>query len=152
MNELHGAKVENNPLGFILSSNGIAYTTFSLKSLRTGKHFTYKVKKAEPRPGHPDTWFVKYLFGPDNTADYCYMGMIRNNEFRITTKFRTAELKPETPVVKALVWTLRRLAANQNTPNLEVWHAGKCGRCGRALTVPESVALGFGPECANKVF
>jgi hypothetical protein len=30
---------------------------------------------------------------------------------------------------------------------LEVWHEGRCGRCGRALTVPESVERGIGPEC-----
>ena len=28
---------------------------------------------------------------------------------------------------------------------LEVWHEGKCCRCGRTLTVPESVKLGIGP-------
>lgn len=26
---------------------------------------------------------------------------------------------------------------------------GKCGRCARRLTTPESVQLGFGPECAK---
>src|ERR1019366_4832357 len=31
--------------------------------------------------------------------------------------------------------------------NLEVWHEGKCGRCGRKLTVPESIERGIGPEC-----
>ena len=33
----------------------------------------------------------------------------------------------------------------------EVWHEGKCGRCGAKLTVPESVASGFGPECVKLV-
>lgn len=32
-------------------------------------------------------------------------------------------------------------------PSLEVWHEGRCGRCGRALTVPESIASGIGPVC-----
>lgn len=34
---------------------------------------------------------------------------------------------------------------------VEVWHEGSCGRCGRKLTVPESIANGLGPECAEKV-
>ena len=34
---------------------------------------------------------------------------------------------------------------------LEVWHEGRCGRCNRALTVPESIASGIGPECAKHV-
>jgi hypothetical protein len=28
-------------------------------------------------------------------------------------------------------------------------HAGKCGRCGRKLTVPQSIETGIGPECAS---
>ena len=34
---------------------------------------------------------------------------------------------------------------------VEVWHEGICGRCGRKLTVPESVERGLGPECAGLV-
>jgi hypothetical protein len=30
---------------------------------------------------------------------------------------------------------------------LEFWHEGRCGRCGRRLTVPDSIASGYGPEC-----
>jgi len=32
-----------------------------------------------------------------------------------------------------------------------VFHEGACGRCGRTLTVPESIASGFGPECIRYV-
>ena len=31
------------------------------------------------------------------------------------------------------------------------WHEGRCGRCGRKLTVPESIEAGYGPECINLV-
>jgi len=27
----------------------------------------------------------------------------------------------------------------------------RCGRCGRVLTVPESVESGFGPECIGRL-
>lgn len=33
---------------------------------------------------------------------------------------------------------------------LQVWHEGRCGRCGRKLTVPSSIETGLGPECAGK--
>jgi hypothetical protein len=150
-NELSGAKLQSNQLGFILASNGIASSNFSLKSLRTGKHFTYKVKKAEEKVGQPDTWFVKYLFGSDNNTDYKYMGMIRNGNFMLTAKSKASGLTVETPVVNAFSWAFHRMVAGQDTPNMEVWHSGKCGRCGRKLTVPESVELGLGPECASKM-
>lgn len=32
---------------------------------------------------------------------------------------------------------------------IEVWHEGRCGRCARRLTVPESILIGIGPECAE---
>jgi hypothetical protein len=33
----------------------------------------------------------------------------------------------------------------------EVYHEGRCGRCNRKLTVPESIETGLGPECASKL-
>jgi hypothetical protein len=30
---------------------------------------------------------------------------------------------------------------------IEIWHEGKCGKCGRQLTVPSSIETGIGPEC-----
>ena len=36
-------------------------------------------------------------------------------------------------------------------PALEVWHEGRCGRCGRKLTTPQSVETGFGPVCAQNL-
>jgi hypothetical protein len=30
-----------------------------------------------------------------------------------------------------------------------VWHEGSCARCGKKLTVPESIESGFGPECVK---
>jgi hypothetical protein len=32
-----------------------------------------------------------------------------------------------------------------------IWHEGRCGRCGRRLTVPESIESGYGPECIGKI-
>jgi hypothetical protein len=31
--------------------------------------------------------------------------------------------------------------------NIEVYHYGKCGRCGRVITAPLSIKIGIGPEC-----
>ena len=33
---------------------------------------------------------------------------------------------------------------------VQVWHEGRCGKCGRKLTVPESLTSGLGPECAGR--
>ena len=49
-------------------------------------------------------------------------------------------------------WLWRRITSNTALPpKAEVWHEGSCGRCGRKLTVPESIENGLGPVCAGLV-
>lgn len=148
-------------LKFILAGN--AYLT--LVSKATGTRYTYRVntqKKNEnqttlwPEGKAPQkTWFVSLLKGPDNTADYVYLGIIQDNNFRLTRKSRmTSVSKP----VQAFAWSFASLTSGVIPANLEIWHHGRCGHCGRMLNVPEykvngvivaGIALGIGPECAG---
>jgi hypothetical protein len=143
---------------------------FTLRSLKTGMRYTYKVRvkkedvvQAEEyaRLGDPDAsarmlqdapYFVNLLRGPDNTADFAYMGVLRRTwAFSLTSASRMGR---EAPAVKALVWFLERARLERTGllgVTLEFWHDGRCGRCGRKLTVPESVASGLGPECAGRL-
>lgn len=144
--------------------------TFTLRSQKTGTRYTYRVSQAKERSnfltmpteireqhlqfrektlGEPvDTWFVSLLSGPDNEGDYMYLGMIRNGQFLLTKKSRmTSDSLP----VKAFRWTWEKLVAGVEPQQVEIWHAGKCGRCGRTLTVPESISSGYGPECIQHV-
>ena len=126
-------------IDFVMAGNA----TFTLLSTATGKHYTYKVTKSKDAP----RWFVKVLCGRDNENDYRYIGMIQNRTFLLTSG---SELAPNCPSVISFRWFFLRLAKNNRAPEgLEVWHAGRCCRCGRTLTVPESIALGLGPECAK---
>lgn len=152
-------------LKFILAGN--AY--FTLRSAKTGTRYTYRVRRAEsvdtnqknlPLPElakvnaaeavRKPMYFVSLLAGPDNGADYVYLGIIGNNGcFTLTRKSRMTRVSP--PVV-AISWTLTKLQNLSVLPNdLEIWHEGRCGRCGRMLTVPESIAAGLGPECAGRM-
>jgi len=134
-------------LQFITGGNA----TFTLRSKATGARYTYKVRRAKDNPAYANNgvvYFVSLLSGPDNTGDYVYIGMIKHNVFQLTRK---SHMNNDSIPVKALAWSLRRLVGGILPAELEIWHAGKCGRCGRTLTVPESVASGFGPECAGKL-
>jgi|SRR5271163_195999 len=131
-------------LAFILA--GKATVTF--RSISSGSRFTYKIKAAPKRnENDAQTWFVSLLNGPDNTTDYIYIGIIRNNEYIWTSKARVGK---QTPSVLGFDFVLKSLVKN-SMRGFEVWHEGKCGRCGRPLTVPESIAQGFGPECIHLV-
>lgn len=137
-----------SPVSFILGGN--AY--FTLRSAKTGTRFTYRVSLAKTEPGsqYPGpTYFVSLLNGPDNWQNYMYLGLIgRDCKFRLT---KGSKAGADATSVKAFAWTWTRLAAGQKTDGVEIWHEGKCGRCGRKLTVPESIETGFGPECATKL-
>ena len=120
----------------------------TLQSQKTGVRYTYRVRKAEDN-GRGDMWFVSLLTGADNESDYTYMGIIgQQGGFRTTAKSR---YKSDSTPVLAFDYSLRALTAGRMPPGVEVSHEGRCGRCGRALTVPSSVAAGIGPECAEKM-
>lgn len=116
---------------------------FTLRSKKTGTRYTYRVSKAKDSE---TVFFAALLVGSDNTKNYGYLGVIQDRKFRLTKKSRMAETA--SPVV-ALKWTLNNLINHSLPEQLEFWHEGRCGRCGRMLTVPESLELGVGPECAS---
>jgi hypothetical protein len=127
--------------------------TFTLESEKTGKRFTYRVQYPMDREtGKPDRsgiMFASALTGPDNTRNYSYFGNIKGaGRYELGRKSR---LSADTMSVKVFEWFYRTVIVQQRMPEkLKVYHMGKCGRCGRALTVPSSIKSGIGPECAKK--
>lgn len=131
---------------------GNAY--FTLRSAKTGVRYTYRMSKADCRTCgdgpcvHRPRWFVSLLSGPDNTTDYVYIGMVQDGEFKRT---KASKMAWDSLPVLALQWVLHNLYDGKMPPQAEIWHEGRCGRCGRRLTVPESIAAGLGPDCAGKM-
>lgn len=124
---------------FILAGNA----RFTVRNPNTGNRFTFRVRQGK---GENAPHFVQVLTGPDNGADYCYLGTIfTDGRFVVTRKSR---ISPDAPSARAFSWTWARLQAGRDLGPAEVWHEGRCGRCGRALTVPESIESGLGPVCA----
>lgn len=118
--------------------------TFTLLNPLTGNRRTYRVARSKDGRVH----FVSVLVGPDNTSNYGYIGFIRGGAFRHGGAKAVAG--SDSVAVRAFDWFWRHRRALAETP-VEVWHEGRCGRCGRALTVPESIQTGLGPECAGRV-
>lgn len=142
-----GARLEGDRIReFALAGNAI----LALRSVETGTRFTYKITQNEAGTTH----FVKLLAGSDNEADYRYIGHIRDGSFRHGGVKSFARY--DAPSVVAMGWFVRNFLSPRQSivparaAKLEVWHEGHCGRCGRRLTVPESIASGLGPECAMK--
>jgi hypothetical protein len=80
----------------------------------------------------------------------------KNQEFRYNSACRKygvcrkwAEVDSEM-AWKVLPWVWNRMESGKGLPeSVEVWHEGACVKCAKRLTVPASIELGFGPDCAK---
>jgi hypothetical protein len=123
--------------------------TMTLESLKTGTHYTYRIRQAtDKESGEPvrGLYFVNLLTkGSADEGNFVYVGLIREGKFTLTKNSGFAV--GSGPVdAWSYFWAVKALP-----PQLTVRHEGKCGRCGRTLTVPSSIDAGIGPECATKM-
>lgn len=117
---------------------------FTLVSQKSGKRYTYRLRQ----PDVTKPVFVQLLTGPDNTADYEYLGYI-TLDFPGWVK-AGKKGNPEHPAFKAIHWAMKEMVQGHMPEQLEFWHEGRCARCARVLTDPVSIERGLGPECAGK--
>lgn len=140
--------------------------------------YTFKLQRAKgdasDRP-----WFAKVLTGSDNETSYTFAGSIFPSEDgpQYRHSFKKSPIGQDAPSIRCLTWLLDNLnalagleirnadadmftkseiadevaAVLDTLGKVEVWHEGKCCKCGRKLTVPASIASGIGPECASKM-
>lgn len=121
--------------------------TLTLESERTGARYTYRITRRDDAPA-----FVSVLTGPENTRDYTYLGTVFvDGEVPVYRHGRKSEISPGAPSARAFAWAWDAFVAGRIPEGLSVYHEGQCGRCGRALTVPESILTGLGPHCAEEI-
>jgi len=153
-----------NQLNFVLSDNGRnkeGHTVFTIVSNRTGTRFTYRVKRAnkfneQSRKWEPsNVWFVSVLSGSDNQDDYRFIGTIFDRG--VAPKFfahsNKSKVSKSASSFVAFSWYFNNLIEGNEDAinNVEFFHQGICGRCGRELTVPSSIETGLGSICASKI-
>ena len=107
---------------------------FTLQSLKTGMRYTYLVraKKEDVKAGLVDkTYFISLLRGPNNDADYAYLGVLRRpGKFFITSASRISRHPGS---YKALVWTLDQMCNGREGVLVCLWKFGtKAGAAGVA--------------------
>ena len=112
----------------------------------TGEHYTFKILHKKNNP-----FFVSLLTGPNNTSDFTYLGVYvpQNKTVVLTTK---SKFKENTTPVKVIRWAIKKIASGDPVPKgYTILHEGKCCKCGRSLTTPESIENGIGPECMKNL-
>ena len=107
----------------------------------TGVHHTYYFKRPTDRYNFPDD--VLFVYALHNKTQHFYVGMIENNQFRLTKCSRFGE---HTPIVKGVRYILKMMFHDIDTP-MKLYHEGVCSICGRKLTNPKSLDTGIGPKC-----
>jgi len=105
--------------------------------VRGGDRRTFRVE-VQPSDAKfaPGETILSYLSGSDNTGDYTSMAFVVGSALRVFKRYRES----------AVVEFAEALMADPDAALV----AKHCARCGRTLTTPESIAAGFGPECASK--
>ena len=126
--------------------------SLTLRSITTGVRFTYRVARPAGK-GADRPWLISILTGPDNENDYVYLGLLRPRQDSVILQHTAKSGLPRTaPAWKAWDYFTRQVLQAGRMPNaLEVWHEGRCGRCSRKLTTPESLARGLGDVCFSRM-
>lgn len=128
---------------FIIGGNAI----LTLESKKTGRWFTYRIKKSKNIDNSP--FFVSVLTGCDNESAYTYMGTVFNNgklTFKLTSKSKIGE---DALSYKAFNFFFNLLSTDKLHEDMGIYHRGLCCVCGRTLTTPESIKNGIGPFCSG---
>jgi hypothetical protein len=126
-------------MGLKFIFGGKSFVTFL--NTNTSNRFTYKVVKHKT----DDIYFINVLTSPDT---YTFFGTYRNGQFKHSPK---ARISAEAQSVKVFQFVIAKLATNTLINLIEIYHDGRCGKCGKQLTVPESLETGFGPECYKRI-
>ncbi len=149
--ETHELK-NGNLKNFIFAGN----STFTVVNEITGNRFTFKVRNSNyktPEPKTPsDIFYVSVLTGQDNNSAYTFLGTFfggKNELYRHSPKSKITNLANSNKVVD---WFFNYFLKSPNKySTIKVYHSGKCGKCGKKLTTPESVESGLGPYCGSRV-
>jgi hypothetical protein len=133
-----GHKLNNSEaLKFIFAGKSIV----TLLNSKTENRFTFKVKQAKDS----NMFFVSVLTGPET---YSYIGTCIEGIYR---HGRKSTISKDAQSVKVFEYVINKLKINNLPDFVEAWHEGKCGKCGRSLTVPSSISNGLGPECVKSL-
>ena len=134
-----------NPREFILAGNSY----FTAQSNKTNNHLTYKVSKCDDK----NMFFVSVCY---EYGGYGFIGNLWCNDELTSFNFVKSKKFVDDNVKSVLAFEF--IIKNYLIPGVETpqapntitfYHHGKCGRCGRPLTTPESIKRGLGPYCAG---
>lgn len=122
--------------------------TVTFTSLKTGEHITLVAKCRAP---HADTGKWEHASLEDAKVMFIEVpnsGGWNDKVGRVTrSKGFVADPSADNARVFCAKQLLKFLAGEETHADMTVQEADQCGKCGRELTDPESIARGIGPTC-----
>ena len=116
---------------------------FTIRSIKTGKDFTYKITRSEFK----EKWYTQVH------VEIGYLEFVRLGTYsdgKITNKGNVVE----TPAALGIAFILNKVESEKFEfldSLCDVFHLGKCLACGKTLTDSNSIEIGLGPKCRNKI-
>ena len=115
---------------------------FTLKSLATGKDYTYKIARKEFKGKFYTHVSVEMGYLQFQYLGTYFAGAIRRKGAPITT-----------PSASAIAFVLGKVEERKFAfldEKMDLMHKGSCLVCGRTLTDAQSIESGLGPICRHK--
>ncbi len=150
MSEAHKFSVISDVEQFIFAGNA----TLTVVSQKSGNRLTMKFRRPKDKEGDVRPTWVSLADPHDNTATGAFLGTVWGDHgHHSVRRSQKVNVGLDAPSSKLLDWIMAAVDGAVADPlaKAEFWHEGRCGRCGRLLTVPESILTGIGPECSKKV-
>lgn len=114
----------------------------------TDRRFTFKISRGKK---NKELFYVYVLTQPDNVNNKHYKflgGYSVAQGYKHSTK---STISNEALSVKTIAWFFRKIQTKElflpQYSKVKVYHIGVCGRCGRAITTPDSLKTGYGSTC-----
>lgn len=114
---------------------------FTVRGRKTGKDYTYKIRRKKYKG-------INYIqcYTENQYLRWNFLGTF--NGMKITRRGNRIEGEAG----RGLEWILRRVVLGESEKigeQAELFHLGKCVKCGRTLTDAESIERGMGEYCAR---
>lgn len=120
---------------------------FTVRSKKTGKDFTFKISQVPFKSSN-----YIHIKVETEYLNFKYLGWLKDGNVVKKNKDTNVNEVVNTPAGQAVSWFLRQLFNNQYdtlNSNVDIFHLGKCLKCGKTLTDANSIEVGFGPVCRN---
>ena len=142
MSNKHAISAEN--LIHLINNEGkkLNGAPFTIRSKKSGKDYTFKISQSVFKNRN-----YVHVKVETEYLNFKYMGYYKNGDI-----VRGNNVIVNTPASTAVSWFLRQLFNNNFkllSDSVDIFHLGKCLKCGKTLTDANSIEVGFGPVCRN---